>query len=55
MDAEPAATISTYFRVCDGVRDPLPESERAARECVMLPLPSGMTAPEIDRVVAAVG
>ena len=39
----------------DGVRDPLVESERAARECVLLPLPSGMTAHEIDRVVAAVG
>lgn len=40
---------------CDGVREPLLESERAARECVMLPLPSGMTALELDRVVAAVG
>jgi dTDP-4-amino-4,6-dideoxygalactose transaminase len=38
----------------DGVVMPLPESERAARECLLLPLPAAMTAEEIDRVVAAV-
>jgi dTDP-4-amino-4,6-dideoxygalactose transaminase len=38
----------------DGVRAPLPESERAHRECVLLPLPSGMTSDEIERVVAAI-
>ncbi len=38
----------------DGLRAALPESERAARECLLLPLPSGMTGEEIDRVVAAV-
>jgi perosamine synthetase len=38
----------------DGVRGSLAESERAARQCVLLPLPSGMTPAEIDRVVAAV-
>ncbi|MDB4968470.1 MAG: DegT/DnrJ/EryC1/StrS aminotransferase [Myxococcales bacterium] len=38
----------------DGLRAPLPESERAHRECVLLPLPSGMTADELNRVVGAV-
>jgi dTDP-4-amino-4,6-dideoxygalactose transaminase len=37
----------------DGVRTPLPQSERAERECVMLPLPSQMSAKEVARVVAA--
>jgi dTDP-4-amino-4,6-dideoxygalactose transaminase len=38
----------------DGVRAPLPESERAQRECVLLPLPSAMSVDELTRVVAAV-
>lgn len=33
---------------------PLPESERAQRECVLLPLPSQMTSEELDRVASAV-
>jgi perosamine synthetase len=37
----------------DGVRAPLPESERAHWESIMLPLPSGMSADEIDRLVTA--
>ncbi|HWE30240.1 MAG TPA: DegT/DnrJ/EryC1/StrS family aminotransferase, partial [Polyangia bacterium] len=37
----------------DGLRGPLPESERAHRECLLLPLPSNMTDDEIDRLVAA--
>lgn len=36
-------------------RFPLPESERAQRECVLLPLPTSMSAAEIDRLVAAIG
>ena len=39
----------------DGVRAALPESERAHRECLLLPLPSGMTDAELDRVVGALG
>jgi len=38
----------------DGVRGPLVESERAHRECLLLPLPTGMTDEEMDRVVDAV-
>jgi len=38
----------------DGVRAPLAESERARRECILLPLPSHMTGDELDRVIAAV-
>jgi dTDP-4-amino-4,6-dideoxygalactose transaminase len=38
----------------DGLRAPLPESERAARECLLLPLPARMTEDERDRLVAAV-
>jgi perosamine synthetase len=38
----------------DGVRAPLPQSERARRECVLLPLPSQMTREEQDALVAAV-
>ena len=37
----------------NGLRSPLPESERAQRECVLLPLPSQMSASEVDRLVAA--
>jgi len=37
----------------DGTRAPLPHSEDAHRECVLLPLPSQMTMDELDRVVAA--
>lgn len=35
----------------DGARGPLPESERAHRECVLLPLPSAMRPDELERVV----
>jgi dTDP-4-amino-4,6-dideoxygalactose transaminase len=38
----------------DGLRAPLPRSEAARRTSVMLPLPSRMSADELDRVVAAV-
>jgi dTDP-4-amino-4,6-dideoxygalactose transaminase len=38
----------------DGVRGPLPRSEAARRRCVMLPLPSEMTADECERICSAV-
>jgi dTDP-4-amino-4,6-dideoxygalactose transaminase len=38
----------------DGRRGPLAESERAQRECLLLPVPSAMRRDELDRVVAAV-
>ena len=38
----------------DGLRAPLPQSERARRECVLLPLPSQMTREEEEAVVGAV-
>jgi len=38
----------------DGVRAPLPESERAHRECLLLPLPSRFREDEMSRVVAAI-
>lgn len=37
----------------DGIRGFLPHSERAHRECVLLPLPSQMTSGELDRLLAA--
>jgi perosamine synthetase len=37
----------------DGLRAPLPQSERARRTCVLLPLLSQMLDEELDRVVAA--
>jgi dTDP-4-amino-4,6-dideoxygalactose transaminase len=38
----------------DAARAALPESERAHRECILLPLPSGMSDAEIERVISAV-
>jgi perosamine synthetase len=39
----------------DGLRAPLPESERAHRECLLLPLPNDMSPDEVAAVVTAAG